>query len=524
MSSPLVRLPTSVVLALLGGLLMWLSFPPVAFGPAAILGAALFSAAVWAAPARRGLGVGLLTGVAFFAPLLSWMQVIGTDAWIGLSLFCAGWYALVGLGSALVSRLPGAPVWIACVWVLGEGLRARIPWGGFPWGNLSFGQVDGSLANWAALGGAPLVTFAVVVLGASLVAVARDAGARRWRPLAGWLAVLLIGAVGSLLVRVPSGDDVGGASEATVAIVQGGTPQVGMGALDVRRAVLDNHVAATLDLAEAIAAGEAEQPEFVLWPENSTDIDPFADASVADAITAAARAVGAPILVGAVTPVPNRTDAVWNVGIVWDPERGPTDMYIKTHPVPFGEFVPFRGFLSRYIDRFDRVPRDFLPGEEPGNLEIGGVAVGNVICFEIAYGEVVDAVVRGGARLITVQTNNATYGGTAQPAQQLQIERLRATEAGRTVLVAATSGISAVIHSDRTVVQRMDEGQTGWLVDRVPLTGSLTPASRFGWILEAALALLAVAAIAVAARSAISARRLRRAREAIPASRVDHLG
>jgi apolipoprotein N-acyltransferase len=241
-----------------------------------------------------------------------------------------------------------------------------------------------------------------------------------------------------------------------------------------------------------------EQPQFVLWPENSTDIDPFADASVADAITAAARAVSAPILVGAVTPVPGRTDAVWNVGIVWDPDRGPTDMYIKTHPVPFGEFVPFRSVLERFIERFDRVPRDFLPGEEPGNLDIGGVAVGNVICFEIAYGEVVDAVVRGGARLITVQTNNATYGGTAQPAQQLQIERLRATESGRTVLVAATSGISAVIHSDRSVVQRMDEGETGWLVADVPLTGTLTPASRVGWIVETIVALLAVGALALA--------------------------
>ena len=42
------------------------------------------------------------------------------------------------------------------------------------------------------------------------------------------------------------------------------------------------------------------------------------------------------------TAVPGNPMGVWNVGIVWDPEAGPTQMYIKTHPVPFGEYVPFR--------------------------------------------------------------------------------------------------------------------------------------------------------------------------------------
>ncbi len=498
--APLVRLPVSMALGIAGGLLVWLAFPPVAFGPSAVAGVALISAAVWGARARRGLGVGLLAGLAFFLPLLAWMQVIGTDAWVGLSLLCGAWIALAGWGSALGSRLPGAPFWVAGSWVLAEGLRARIPWGGFPWGNLSYAQVDGPLAAWAAIGGAPLVTFTVALIAAALVTVARAAGERHWRRAGAWLAMIAVVTLGSLAVRLPdSGDEVGGTPEATVAIVQGGTPQVGMGALDVRRAVLDNHVAETLDLAAAIAAGDAEQPDFVLWPENSTDIDPFADESVAAAITAAARAVGVPILVGAVTPVPGRSDAVWNVGVVWDPEAGPTQMYIKTHPVPFGEYVPFRSLLEQFIERFDRVPRDFLGGTEPGNLDIAGIAVGNVICFEIAYSEVVNAVVSNGARLITVQTNNATYGGTAQPEQQVQIERLRAIEFGRTVLVAATSGISAVIHPDGSVVQQLGEDETGWLVARTPLRGTLTPATVIGPWVEALLALLAFAAIVTVA-------------------------
>jgi apolipoprotein N-acyltransferase len=495
--APLVRLPVSLALAVAGGLLLWLAFPPVASGLSAVLGVALVSAATWRARARRGLGVGLVAGLAFFLPLLDWMRVIGPDAWVLLALLCASWVALAGYGTALVSRLPAAPVWVAAVWVLSEALRARIPLGGFPWGNLSYAQVDTLLGDWAGYGGAAFVTAAVAVTGASLVAVALAAGRRDGRGTAGWAALAIAAcSIPLLLPAVDGGDTDGGPASAVVAVVQGGTPQVGMGAMDVRRAVLDNHVAQTLDLATAIDAGAVAQPEFVLWPENSSDIDPFADQSVADSITAAARAVGVPILVGAVTEVPGNPNGVWNVGIVWDPEAGPTQMYIKTHPVPFGEYVPFRAQLAGLIGRFDRVPRDFIAGDEPGNLDVGGVAVGNVICFEIAYREVVDAVIEGGARLITVQTNNATYGGTAQPEQQLAIERLRATEFGRTVVVAATSGISAIISSDRTIVDSMGEDETGWLVAEVPLNGHLTLASRIGTIVELVLCLVAIAGIA----------------------------
>lgn len=497
--TPAARLSVAVPMGALGGLTLWLAFPPVGAGPLAVVGAALITAAVWGASWRRGLGVGAVAGAAFFLPLLEWMRVIGVDAWLALSALCLAWIALAGLATALVTRLPVAPVWVGAVWVLEESLRGRIPLGGFPWGELAFSQPDSPWGGWAPVGGSALVTFTVALAGASLVAAVLALRARRARAGWGWLAVVVAVSLAPLMIPTATvGDDVDGAPSATVAVVQGGTPQVGMGAMDVRRAVLDNHVRETLALAEAIAAGEEPQPDFVLWPENSSDLDPFADPTVAAAITSAARAVNAPILVGAVTAVPGNPQGVWNVGIVWDPEAGPTDMYIKVHPVPFGEYVPFRDQLAGLIGRFDRVPRDFIAGDEPGNLVIGGVDVGLVICFEIAYREVVDAVVDGGARLLAVQTNNATYGGTSQPEQQLGIERLRALEFGRTTLVAATSGISAAIAADGQITQRMDETETGWFVVEAPLRGSLTLATRVGHVVVAALCLVAAGAIAVA--------------------------
>ena len=141
-----------------------------------------------------------------------------------------------------------------------------------------------------------------------------------------------------------------------------------------------------------------------------------------------------------------------NSGVVWDPQTGPGERYVKRHPVPFGEYIPFRAQLSGWIERLDQIPRDFYAGDRPGNLDVGPAAVGDVICFEVAYDGLVRDVVTGGADVLVVQTNNATYNGTGQPQQQMAMSRLRAVEHGRTVLVAATSGISAVVAPDGEVV------------------------------------------------------------------------
>jgi len=511
----LLRLPTAIILAVIGGVVAWTAFPPVGFGPSAPVGIALFTAALWGSRARRGAGLGMLFGLAFFLPLLSWMTVIGTDAWLLLSLESALWIMLAGVGTSIGSRLPLPALWIAAAWVLSEAIRGRWPWGGFPWGSLGFSQPDTRLGDAAAVGGVPFVTVSVVVVGASLTATALALSqARHRRALTNGviltIAVLLPGLLVPLATPEPAGPEV------TIAVVQGGTPQMGMGAMDVRRAVLDNHIAQTKELAAAVDRGAAPAPDFVVWPENSSDLDPFADTTVAADISAAARQIGVPIIVGAVTEVPDDPTRVWNVAIVWDPQRGPTQMYIKTHPVPFGEYIPFRDQLAPLIGRFDRVPRDFAAGERPGLLRLAGVPVGDVICFEIAYSDVVDAVMHTGAQILVVQTNNATYGGTPQPEQQLGIERTQATATGRTVLVAATSGISAIIEPDRSISASLGVGEEGWLMFRGPLTDGLTWGTRIGWLVEAVFALLAVAA------GVWSVLRMRRSRGAhAPSPRVE---
>jgi len=129
---------------------------------------------------------------------------------------------------------------------------------------------------------------------------------------------------------------------------------------------------------------------------------------------------------------------------------------------------------------------------------VGPARIGDVICFEVAYDDIVRDAVTAGGRALVVQTNNATFAGLGQPEQQVAMSRLRAVEHGRTVLVAATSGISVVIAPDGTVVSEIPEGDVGSLVERVPLRDSLTLADRLGAIPEWLLTAIALVAIGFA--------------------------
>lgn len=495
------RMPVRLLLAVAGGLALMCAFPPIAWGWMAVPAVALVTLSLAGSRAGAGAVLGLVAGLAFFLPLLPWLTIVGTDAWIALSILCAAWFALMGVGIALASRLPAAPVWIACLWVWQESLRGAVPFGGFPWGRIAFAQADtafGHLAPWVGLAG---TTFSVALMGSALAWVAIE---RRLPGRGRWLLVAAATGVVAMLLPVAT---LPASGTAVVAAIQGGTPQTGMGAFDVRRAVLDGHVRETLALAAEVEAGAAPQPAFVLWPENASDIDPLTDPAAAMAITAAARAIDAPILVGAVIEADDPR-YVWNAGIVWEPGDGAGERYVKTHPVPFGEYIPFREELAGFTDRFDRIPRDFAAGTTPGHLRVGGVAVGDVICFEIAYDDVMHTLMQepDATQLITVQTNNATYNGTAQPAQQLAITRMRALETGRTVLVAATSGISARIGPDGGVVSSIGELETGAIDDPIALVRAQPLSAAIGaWVLWG----LAVAGFIAACVGGIRGRRAR---------------
>jgi len=473
-----------------GGLLATLAFPPYDVWPLAAPAVAALALLCRGQRPWRAAVLGLVHGTATFLPLLTWMQVIGVDAWIALTVLEAGFVAAMAALLPAVARLRLWPFWVACLWVAQELGRASIPFGGFPWGRLAFGQTGSPFTPYAAWGGAPLVTFATALSG-SLLALALVRLGSRAVAVAALLSAVAVPLLG-LAIPLPSGGPT-----TTAALVQGGVAEAGLGFLGEREEVLRNHVDATHQLARDAAAGRVARPDIVIWPENASDIDPFEDPDASDLIQGAVDAVGVPVLVGAVLDGPG-PDYVTNSGIVWSPESGPGERYVKRHPVPFGEYIPFRDQLSGLITRLDQIPRDFAAGSRPGVLDLGPTRVGDVICFEIAYDGIVRDVIDGGARVLVVQTNNATYNGTGQPEQQLAMSRLRAIEHGRAVLVASTSGISAVVLPDGHVQARSGELTTETIVADVPLRTARTLADRAGAAPEWVLSALGVAAAAAA--------------------------
>ena len=478
------------------GLLLYGGAPPRELWWLAPVPFALLWAVLHGRTARGGFGFGFAFGLGFFVPLLSWVgEFVGPLPWLALATLEGLVLALAGAGVAVVSRLPAAPVWAAGVWVATEALIARAPFGGFPWGRVAFGQPSGVFLPVAAIGGTPLLTAAVVLTGFGAAELTRRVvrGQRRAAlALPALLAVVpaIVGLAATSLVQTTATD-----SEIVVALVQGNVPRAGLDFNAQRRAVLDNHAARTEQLADDIAAGRYPQPALVIWPENSSDIDPLRNPDAQAVINRAVRAIGVPTLVGAVL----RTDEghTTNTAIVWDPSTGPGQRHDKRRLQPFGEYIPYRDFFRLFSPYADRAG-NFVPGDGDGAVRLGPARVGIATCSEVVFDDLVRRSVQSGAQLLAVPTNNATFGFTEMTYQQQAISRVRAVEHGRAVVVAATSGVSAVIAPDGTVEQHTSLFTPGTLVARVPLRSGTTLATRLGPVPEWSLVALGVLGVAAA--------------------------
>jgi apolipoprotein N-acyltransferase len=508
--------------AALSGLALVAAFPPIGWWWLAPFCVAAFTlSARWAArlrerrglrrPAAAGAWAGLWFGLGFCILMFQWVTSVGTDAWIVLGIVESFYFVPLGAGTAALYRLRGAPLWQALLWIAEEAARDRWPLGGFSWGRLAFSQSHTVFTPLAALGGAPLVSLATAltgtVLAAVLLTVAQAARPRAaalrsahptrtaWSAITGWLLLALaVPAVGWLVpLQTTAGTPV------ELAAIQGNVPRTGLDAYGQASAVLDNHLRVTEQYAAEVAAGKLPKPAAVFWPEDSDDVDPFQNPVAYDELTAAASAIGTQILIGTVVVVdPHHTR---NEGIVWDPVSGPGATYTKRHLVPFGEYVPYRAVLSTFISELSRVPYDDIPGATSGALTVGGVKIADVICFEVAYDDIVRDSVHSDGGVIVVQTNNASYGWTGQPEQQLAISQLRAVEHGRPVMIAATSGISGYITPDGNVHQETKQFTPAVVAAEVTPRTGLTLADRLGAWPEWAMSALALAACAAAARA-----------------------
>lgn len=511
----LTRLSASIV----AGLLLCSSYPRFNWWWAAVLA---FAVLAWVLTRRAttpfgGFGYGFLFGLAFYLPLIRWISIlVGDTPLLALVLMCALFPGLFGLAAVTARRLPGWPVWFAVLWVAQEWLKCTIPFGGFPWGVVAAGQTSGPFLPLARLGGVPLLSLAIVLTGFGAAAFVMEAVSWWWashrRQSAGdalvadappavllpafciCLMFLLAAAVWPQVRR--SGTGSGNEPVVTAAVVQGNVPRLGLEFNAQRLAVLGNDVRETRMLANDVRAGRAPQPDFVVWPEDASEIDPLVNPDAAQEIAVAVDAIGVPILVGTVLDVPNRANAdpaQTNTVIVWNPKTGPGDRHDKRIVQPFGEYLPWRGFFKQLSGMADMAGY-IVPGKGSGVVRANGTPIGIATCWEVGFDRALRHSVRNGAQLLAVPANNANFNQTMSE-QQLAFSKLRAVELDRYTLVSSNVGISAIVTPDGRELGRTRFFTPGYLDNQVRLKKTMTPAAKWSPILQGALVVAALAVL-----------------------------
>jgi apolipoprotein N-acyltransferase len=391
--------------------------------------------------------------------VLHWSSTfVGSLPWLILALGLSVLY----LPLALVSRwgMPAYPL----IFVLLEEVRNRFPFGGFGWVRLAYTQADAPFSKIAAIGGAAGLSAFTLLCGLILFFLLK----RRFS---------IITLIPFLLVLIPINLTTTGSTK--VLMIQGNVPQMGLDFNSRAKAVFNNHFERT-----QAELTKDSNVDFVLWPENSVDVDPFTNVDVKQGLDS----IDKPLIIGAIMGKGNK---LLNTSILWGGDLPPT--YVKQHLTPFGEYIPLRSLASKISPYTDRVT-DFEPGQSQVLFTVKSAVIAPIICFELVDDQILhEAAVS--ANILAVQTNSATFGMSAESAQQLSITRVRAIEHGRNIVSVSTTGYSAVINSDGKVVQKSSMGTAESIRADVGLLEGKTPRDAAGdWALVGVLFVLFVVA------------------------------
>ena len=376
--------------------------------------------------------------------VLHWSSTfVGSVPWIILALGLSIFY----LPLALVSRwgMTSYPL----IFIMLEEVRNRFPFGGFGWVRIAYTQADAPFSKIAAIGGASGLSALAVLSGLILYF-----GAKREFSLITFLPFLLLFVPVNLTVT----------SATNVLMVQGNVPQMGLDFNSRAKAVFNNHFERT-----QVELAKDSNVDFVLWPENSVDVDPFVNQDVKKALDSVQK----PLIIGAILGKGNK---FLNTSILWGGELPP--IYIKQHLTPFGEYIPLRSLASLISPYTDRVT-DFEPGQAQVLFKVKDAVIAPIICFELVDDQLLHEAALS-SNILAVQTNSATFGMSAESAQQLSITRVRAIEHGRNIVSVSTTGYSAVIDYQGKVLQQTSMGTADTIRATVDLVEGQTPRDKAG--------------------------------------------
>jgi apolipoprotein N-acyltransferase len=456
-------------------------------------------------PPRRAFALGTLAGSTYFVGTLYWTGPVLTTfggvpaalallAMVLLALYLALFPALAALVTAhLVARAGSTALWLVpAVWVAAEYARGTL-FGGFPWVPLGASQVTTlAVAQLASVAGVYGLSALVAFVNAAVAFAILNPGRPRRRALAAAAAAVL-GASAWGAWRVADGALVREGAPLRVGLVQANVAQDDKWNPSEARRIFTTHLAMSRDVVRRGA-------QYVIWPESSTPF-PFEDDPVGGAaVRALARELGVPILVGSNQFERGAAVRAFNAAFLVDPRGETAGVYRKMHLVPFGEYVPFRrwlSFVSPLVDDFG----EFAPGESLALLPVGGRPTSTAICYEVVYPSLVREAVLGGSQLLTTITNDAWYGSSSAPYQHFALASMRAIEQGRYLARAANTGISGVVDPYGRVVAASGIFEQAGLVEEVRLLEGRTVYAMIGDAAAyAAIALTFAALIAVRRR------------------------
>ncbi len=377
---------------------------------------------------------------------------------------------------------------------LAEWARMGWPFGGLPIGGVFLGQAGGPVLGVARLGGPLGLTAAVYAGGVGLAclveavlralhdgrrarAFARvepdgdaaggrspDGSPRRGRPdrrgiltgaaaghggtiLAGTVALAMVVAASATADHAPDGGSPVGT--VTAAAIQGGGPR-GFSKSQINPAVVLAAQFSATGLMEQADPGAA--PGLVLWPEDVVSLDtPLSASPVEGELANVARSLHTTLVVGVTESVSDTSFR--NEIVAFGPDGTIVSRYEKVHRVPFGEYVPLRGFFSHVAD-LSAVPRDAVPGTGTGLLTTPVAPLGTMVSYEVFYAGRGRSAVRDGAQLLIVPTNTSSYARSQVPTQEIAASEVQAVEQGRDLLQAAPTGYSAAITHRGTLLER----------------------------------------------------------------------
>lgn len=434
----------------LAGLISSTAFAPLSFWPSAFIGLTVWYFLLIKSNLRGRIYISYVFGLGILLPVQHWTGIyVGNLPWL---ILCFAQALIFTFPAFFVGKkLKSNQLAFACSFVAVELLLRTIPFTGFGWSRLSFTQVDGPLQYLYSSGGAVLVAFFIALISSSKSVIN--------------LAIISLVIAGlSFLPRIETTS-----GKSSVALVQGGVVKLGLDFNSKPREVFLRHLNQTSD---SVKVG---QVDLVIWPENAVDIDINTNDDVKKLISDKSAFLATPILVGGVT---RSGENFLNQSSLFDSDI--KQIYSKRYLTPFGEYLPLSAVANR-ISKFASNITDFKAGEQDIKFLIDGATFQTLICYELINDSFRNQI---DSNFLVIQTNNATFGNTAQLDQQLNIARVRAIETGRYISYVSTTGITSLIDNRGKVLKQLPKFEPATLFAEVNHVEDKTITQSFGKYLE----------------------------------------